>query len=132
MRRSHEMCLACWPCRSGGQLREAPGHQWCLIPTLWEKKSGNKIRTKVYIIKVVIAKVKSPILGWDFIRKCKFDWIWGEFGDLYLRDLVAGISKRLEHVAIANNYLPRLSEDLPTVGFSTSRTNKTSVASLEA
>ena len=42
------MCLACWPCRSGGQLREAPGHQWYLIPTLWEKKSGNKIRTKVY------------------------------------------------------------------------------------
>ena len=41
---------------------------------------------KVYIIKAVIAKVKSPILQWDFIRKCKFDWIWGEFGDLYLRD----------------------------------------------
>ena len=26
----------------------------------------------------------------------QFDWIWGEFGDLYLRDRVAGFSKRLE------------------------------------
>ena len=56
----------------------------------------------------------------------QFDWIWGEFGDLYLRDRVAGFSKRLEHVAIHLNSLPRLSKNLQTVGSSTLRTNKAS------
>ena len=88
------------------------------FPCYGKRSLEIKFRRKVYIVEAaVIAKVKSPVLGWDFIRKCKFDWIWGEFGDLYfLRDRVAGISKRLEHVAIAHNYLPRLSKDLPTVG----------------
>ena len=56
----------------------------------------------------------------------QFDWIWGEFGDLNLRDRVTGFSKRLEHVAIHLNSLPRHSENLPTVGSSTLRTHKAS------
>ena len=47
------------------------------------------------------------------------DWIWGEFGNLYLRDRVARFSKRLEHVASPHNSLPCLSKNLPTVGSST-------------
>ena len=52
--------------------------------------------------------MKSPILGWDFIRKYKLDWIWGEFGDLYLRDRRAAIAKRLDHVSINHGALPRV------------------------
>ena len=54
-----------------------------------------KLGRKVYEITAVIAKVQAPILRWDFIRKYKFDWIWGEFGDLYLRDKKAKIAKKI-------------------------------------
>ena len=64
------------------------------FPCYGKRNLEIKFRRKVYIVEAaVIAKVKSPVLGWDFIWKCKFDWIWGEFGDLYLRDRVAKISK---------------------------------------
>ena len=45
-----------------------------------------KLGRKQYEMDAVIAKVKAPILGWDFNRKFRLDLIWGEFGDLFLRD----------------------------------------------
>ena len=36
-----------------------------------------KIGRKAYKMEVVIAKVKSPILGWDFFKKYKLDLVWG-------------------------------------------------------
>ena len=56
------------------------------FPAYGRKELVIKLGRKTYKIWAVIAKVKTPILGWDFIRKYKLDWIWGEFGDLYLRD----------------------------------------------
>ena len=41
-----------------------------------------KMGRKQYSIPAVIAKVKSPILGFDFVDKYKLDTVWGEFGDL--------------------------------------------------
>ena len=66
-----------------------------------------KIGRKSYKYKVVVAKVKAPILGWDFIRKYKLDLVWGEFGDIFLRDKTAKIQKRLEHIKVPHGFSPR-------------------------
>ena len=52
-----------------------------------------KIGRKQYHIPAVKAKIKAPILGWDFVDKYKLDTVWGEFGDLFLRDKKAKIQK---------------------------------------
>ena len=67
-----------------------------------------KINRKQYTISAVVAKVKAPILGWNFIRKYNLDLVWGEFGDIYLRDKRAKIQTLLEHVALPHKYIPRL------------------------
>ena len=54
------------------------------FPAFGRREIEIKIGRKLYKISAVIAKVQTPILGWDFIRKYKLDWIWGDFGDLYL------------------------------------------------
>ena len=48
-----------------------------------KKEIEIKIGRKNYRIEAVIAKVKAPLLGWDFNRKYRLDLIWGDFGDLY-------------------------------------------------
>ena len=35
--------------------------------------------------------------------------MWGQFGDLYLRDKKAQIMKRLEHVMVPHKFVPRVS-----------------------
>ena len=59
-----------------------------------------KIGRKTYHYQVVKAKVKAPIIGWDFFHRYKLDLVWGEFGDIFLRDKRANIQKRLEHVQL--------------------------------
>ena len=66
-----------------------------------------KIGRKQYHIPAVKAKVKSPILGWDFVDKYKLDTVWGQFGDLFLRDKKAKIQKRLEHVVVPHKTVPK-------------------------
>ena len=41
------------------------------------------------------------------MRKYKLDLVWGEFGDILLRDKRAGIQKRLEHLALPHGFAPR-------------------------
>ena len=55
------------------------------------KKLDIRIGRKNYSIEAVIAKVKTPLLGWDFFMKYRLDLIWGDFGDLFLYDRVAQI-----------------------------------------
>ena len=69
-----------------------------------------QIGRKTYSIQAVIAKVKNPILGWDFFKKYRLDLVWGEFGDLMLRDKKANISKVLDCVTIPHKSSPRFSE----------------------
>ena len=45
-----------------------------------KKELTVKIGRKQYHIPAVKAKVKNPILGWDFVNKYKLDTVWGEFG----------------------------------------------------
>ena len=61
-----------------------------------KKELHIKIGRKAYSIEAVIAKVKSPLLGWDFFNKYKLELVWGTFGDLFLKDKKAQIQKRLE------------------------------------
>ena len=72
-----------------------------------KKQLTIKIGRKQYHIQAVKAKVRSPILGWDFVNKYKLDTVWNEFGDLYLRDKKAKIQKKLEHVIIPHKAVPR-------------------------
>ena len=74
-----------------------------------KKELEIKLGRKVYKIEAVIAKVKAPLLGWDFNRKYRLDLIWGDFGDLFLRDKKAKIARRLEHVSIPQDSIPRFS-----------------------
>ena len=53
-----------------------------------------------------IAKIKAPILGWDFTKKYKLDTVWNEFGDYFLRDKRSQIKKKLDLVSIPHNIFP--------------------------
>ena len=46
-------------------------------------------------------------MGWDFFRRYRLDLIWGDYGDLFLRDKKAKIAKRIENVAYPQNAIPR-------------------------
>ena len=59
-------------------------------------------------MEAVIAKVKAPILGWDFFTKYRLDLVWGQWGDIFLRDKKAKIQKRLVHIASPHGSLPGL------------------------
>ena len=73
-----------------------------------KKELQIKLGRKIYHMTAVKAKIKAPLLGWDFIKKYKLDTVWGEFGDLYLRDKKAMIMKKLNHVTIPHGSLPRV------------------------
>ena len=59
-----------------------------------------KIGRKEYHHKVIKANVSSPVLGWDFIRQNKLDFVWNEFGDITIRDKKANINATLTYKAI--------------------------------
>ena len=89
-----------------------------------------RIGRKNYSIEAVIAKVKTPLLGWDFFMKYRLDLIWGEFGDLFLRDKKANIAKRLTHVAIPHKAIPRLIASSATATISNEARNLNAGAKL--
>ena len=80
------------------------------FPCYGTKKVSFKIGRKTYQVEAVKALVKSPLLGWDFFKKYRLDTIWGEFGDLYLRDKRANIAKRLQHVVMPHESVPRFAK----------------------
>ena len=55
-----------------------------------------KIGRKEYKFKAIKANVKTPVLGWDFMRKHKLNLIWNDFGDITIYDAKAQISKSLQ------------------------------------
>ena len=56
------------------------------VPCYGKKQISIKIGRKQYHIMAVKAKVKEPIIGWDFIKKHRLDFVWSEFGDCFLKD----------------------------------------------
>ena len=72
---------------------------------------------KTYSIEAVVAKVKSKILGWDFIRKYKFNWEWDQWGNIHLVDKKAQTRTLMQHIVVPQNSLPRFASlDLVKAG----------------
>ena len=51
-----------------------------------------KIGRKTYPFRAIKANIASNIIGWDFIRHHKLDFVWNDFGDITIRDKKADIS----------------------------------------
>ena len=73
-----------------------------------QKQIHIKIGRKEYHMKAMIAKVKAPILGWDFFTKYRLDLVWSDLGDLLLRDKKAQIKAYLEHIQVPHGSIPRV------------------------
>ena len=73
-----------------------------------KKEIEVRINRKTYKIQAVIAKVKTAILGWDFIRKYNIDMVWNEFGDAFIRDKKSKIEKLLDIVEVKGDEAPRI------------------------
>ena len=54
------------------------------LPCYGKKKISIRIGRKEFHITAMKAKVNETILGWDFVSKYRFDFVWSEFGDVYL------------------------------------------------
>ena len=63
---------------------------------------------KRYHIEAVVAKINSTILGWDFICKYKFDWVWDQWGNIHLLDKKSDIRALLQHIVVPHNSVPRM------------------------
>ena len=67
-----------------------------------------QIGRKMYHIEAVISDTTDNILGMDFISKYKFEFRWGEFGDLLFYDPKAQISTPCQFVKVPKGVLPRV------------------------
>ena len=54
-----------------------------------------RLGRKEYRFKAIKANVSSPVLGWDFVRHYKLDFVWNEFGDITIQDRKAKIKQVL-------------------------------------
>ena len=55
------------------------------------RKIEIKLNRKAYSMEAMVAKVKAPLLGWDFFTKYRLGLVWNEFDDLLLYDKKAKI-----------------------------------------
>ena len=85
-------------------LLEGVDGRWRRFDCYGKRKLKIKIGRKQYKIEI---EQYAPILGWDFFRRYRLDLIWGDYGDLFLRDKKAKIAKRIENVAYPQNAIPR-------------------------
>ena len=79
-----------------------------------------KIGRKTYPFRAVIADVESPVIGWDFIRCHKVDFIWNAYGDICLRDSRSKITTVLEYKSMPHLKSSRHSKLARIDGSSTS------------
>ena len=82
--------ICAWPPDPGDQpdpnvrLRAVNGNQ---IQCFGKKQIEVKIGRKAYSFTAIKANVPGPIIGWDFIRKYRLGFVWGEGEEgAYLRD----------------------------------------------
>ena len=64
------------------------------------KKLTVRINRKEYSIQAIKTDVKSPILGWNFVKSHKLGFEWNEWGDVCITDKKAGISSVLKYKAL--------------------------------
>ena len=60
------------------------------------KNIAVRINRKEFKFKAIKADVSTPILGWDFIRHHKLNFVWNNWGDILVKDRVSKVSKVLE------------------------------------
>ena len=72
-----------------------------------KKKIEIRLGRKTYSMEAVIAKVKSRIIGWDFICKYKLNWEWDTWGNIHLVDKKSNTSTLMQHILVPQNSLPR-------------------------
>ena len=59
-----------------------------------------RIGRKSYKYAAIKAQVDSPVLGWDFVRFHKLNFIWNNWGDLTINDPRAKITSVLKYKSI--------------------------------
>ena len=59
-----------------------------------------KLGRKAYKFKAIKAKIDNPVIGWDFIRYHRWNFIWNDFGDIMVNDRKAKISQILHYKAL--------------------------------
>ena len=87
-----------WPVEPGDQvdpnlrLKAVNGSK---IECFGYKDIEIKIGRKDYGFRAIKAKIDTPVIGWDFLRKHRLSLAWNEFGDISINDVKANISKLL-------------------------------------
>ena len=84
------------------------------ISTFGSETISIRINRKTYDIKAVKVDIPQRILGWDFFKKHRLGFEWGQYGDLFLTDQKANIrsllkcfkiqSKEVESVEFEDKY----------------------------
>ena len=69
-----------------------------------------QVNRKTYRIKVIKTDVKTPILGWDFVRRHRVGIGWSEFGDALFIDRRNNIRAVMKYKAVLHSDLVRISE----------------------
>ena len=92
--------ISAWPPDPGDS--ESPGiHLKAVngskIKTFGQKQIEIRIGRKTYKFKVIKAQIENPIIGWDFIRFHRLNFMWNEFGDVTINDPKANISQALTY-----------------------------------
>ena len=83
------------------------------IKTYGQRNQEVRLGRKTFKIKCVIADVKESILGWDFIQKNRLNFIWDQWGELYLQDSRSQIKTRLRYIPLPHGQVPRASSITP-------------------
>ena len=65
-----------------------------------KKEINIRLGRKTYAIEAVVAKISQPIIGWDFIKHYKLNFVWNHFGDIMIQDPKAKISAALSYRAV--------------------------------
>ena len=66
------------------------------------KKLTVQINRKEYSIQAIKTEVKTPILGWNFVKKHRLGFEWNEWGDVCITDRKADISSVLKYKVPTN------------------------------
>ena len=84
------------------------------ISTFGSETISIRINRKTYDIEAVKVDIPQRILGWDFFKKHRLGFEWGQYGDLFLTDQKANIrsllkcfkvqSKEVESVEFEDKY----------------------------
>ena len=77
------------------------------IPCYGYKEIEIRIGRKTYRHKAAITDIAEPIVGFDFMRKHKVTFLWGQWGDLYLHDQISDSKTLLQFKSVPHLSRPR-------------------------